>query len=304
MNRDNIKLSQLRALAAVAEQGNFSEAGLHLGISQSAVSHAIATLEDELGVVLFARGRHGATLTPVGERMVQHAAKMLHLIEVMDHEANLAKGLDGGEVRIGAFRSVATHVLPEVIATFRARFPDIHISISEYRGDDGIEPALMKGLIDIGIICLPPTKDLETHELFRDEYVVLLPPDTQASDPITWEELQKFPMILPPDSDFCALIIHNHFSLLKQPLKVAYKINEDSTVIGMVMRGLGASIMARLAAEPIPAKIQVRRLPVPLERVVRVVVLPNALHTPAVYAFLEALKDSRNPLTIPMRRAS
>jgi hypothetical protein len=68
LSSSRIKLSQLRALVAVAECGNFSEAALHLEVSQSAVSHAIATLEDELGVVLFTRGRHGATLTPIGER--------------------------------------------------------------------------------------------------------------------------------------------------------------------------------------------------------------------------------------------
>ncbi|NJK71999.1 MAG: LysR family transcriptional regulator, partial [Synechococcaceae cyanobacterium SM2_3_60] len=59
-----IKLSQLKMLLAVAEAGNFGEAGLQLGVSQSAVSHAIATLEAELGVILLNRGRYGAQLTP------------------------------------------------------------------------------------------------------------------------------------------------------------------------------------------------------------------------------------------------
>jgi hypothetical protein len=58
------KLSQIRALVAVAEFGSFGEAALQLGLTQPTVSHAIATLEDELGVILLARGRHGAQLTP------------------------------------------------------------------------------------------------------------------------------------------------------------------------------------------------------------------------------------------------
>ncbi|PSB55406.1 LysR family transcriptional regulator, partial [filamentous cyanobacterium CCP1] len=61
-----MNLSQLRAIVAVAEVGNFSEAALLLRLTQSTVSHSIASLEEELGVPLFVRGRHGATLTPAG----------------------------------------------------------------------------------------------------------------------------------------------------------------------------------------------------------------------------------------------
>jgi DNA-binding transcriptional LysR family regulator len=70
INPYKLKISQLRTLVAVAEYSNFSEAALHLEISQSAVSHAIAALEAELGVILFHRGRNGADLTPVGKQLV------------------------------------------------------------------------------------------------------------------------------------------------------------------------------------------------------------------------------------------
>jgi DNA-binding transcriptional LysR family regulator len=91
----NLKISQLRALVAVAEHGNFSCSALALGLSQSTVSHAIATLEDELGVVLLFRGRHGATLTPIGEQVIQEARQILHLLGTIREKANLAKRLRG-----------------------------------------------------------------------------------------------------------------------------------------------------------------------------------------------------------------
>ena len=75
----------------MAEHNNFSEAALHLELSQSAISHAITTLEEELGVLLLARGRHGANLTPVGERVISHARQMLQLLEAMVKEANLVR---------------------------------------------------------------------------------------------------------------------------------------------------------------------------------------------------------------------
>ena len=96
INQNRIKLSQLRTLVAVAEHGNFSEAGLYLEISQSAVSHAIATLEEELGVPLLARGRHGANLTPAGEGVISYAGQVLELVDGMVEEPSSHRGVKRG----------------------------------------------------------------------------------------------------------------------------------------------------------------------------------------------------------------
>jgi DNA-binding transcriptional LysR family regulator len=292
MNLEAIKLSQLRALSAIASCGNFSEAAFQIGISQSAVSHAIASLEAELGVVLLSRGRHGAILTPVGERVLAHAQSMLNSLELIGREANVSKGLQGGQVRIASFRSAATHVLPSVIAEFHKRYPSLSVTIAEYRGDDGVEQALREGRVDIGFTCVSSKDEFESWELFQDEYLVLLPPQAIVPDPITWADLAKYPLIMPPSSDYCALLIWGHLARLNQSFQAAYEIMEDSTIVSMVSQGLGITIMARLAAEPLPPEIQVRSLPVALERTIRVSTLATALHPPAVYAFLETLKQN------------
>jgi DNA-binding transcriptional LysR family regulator len=292
MNLEAIKLSQLRSLIAVAKHGNFSEAALHLQVSQSAISHAIASLEEELGVVLVSRGRHGATLTPIGEQIVCHAQEILGLVEVIGKEAQLSKGLQGGHVRLVSFRSAGTHLLPGVIAQFRQRFPGISVTLLEYRGDDKVEQCLREGRADIGLICMPPAEDLQTWEVMRDEYVALLPPNAEVPDHhLTWEQLMSYPLIMPPQGDYCSSLIRKHLAQLKQSIDAAYHIQEDSTIVGMVMQGLGATIMARLAAEPLPPEARVYPLPVRLERVIRSAVLANALHPPAVYAFLDTLKQ-------------
>lgn len=111
-----LKLSQLQVLIAVAASGSFSAAALQLQLSQSAVSYVISSLEAQLGVVLVARGRYGSQLTPLGEEVVDLERQVMYLTEDIFTRANLAKGLDGGQVRISAFRSAATHILPEAIA--------------------------------------------------------------------------------------------------------------------------------------------------------------------------------------------
>jgi DNA-binding transcriptional LysR family regulator len=287
-----MKLSQLRALVAVADHKSFSEAALELELSQSAVSHAIAGLEEELGVPLFLRGRHGAALTPVGERVSNHARQVLQLLDGIEKEANLAKSLQGGQVRIGAFRSVATHVLPAVIARFRRYFPEIIVIITEYADYLGVEQALRVGQADIGFTYLPASEEFETWEILRDEYVVLLPPATELTSPsLTWKQLSAYPLVLPTLSLACYVPLHQHLmKLSKFPLNAAYEVTEDSTIVSMVVQGLGVGILPYLAAKPIPAEVKVCSLPVPCERVIGVAALANALQVPAIFAFLDALR--------------
>jgi DNA-binding transcriptional LysR family regulator len=140
-----LKLSQLRALVAIADRGSFSDAALHLELSQSAVSHAIATLEDELGVSLLSRGRQGAVLTPVGELITEEARQVLRSLHSLCHQADQAKGLQTGEVRIAAFRSVATHILPEVIRQFRQQCPGVAVAIDEKFHYEMVEKDLRHG---------------------------------------------------------------------------------------------------------------------------------------------------------------
>lgn len=289
---NQIKLSQLRAFVAVADSGNFGEAALHLEVSQSAVSHAIAALEEELGIVLLARGRHGAHLTPVGEQVVDHARQILLELEHLVKDANLSKGLQGGQVRIAALRSVATHILPDAIASFRHRFSAIAVSITEYPDYHGVDKALKEGYADIGFTYLPNSDEFETWELLRDEYIAIFPPSFQLKGKqLDWEQLCSYPHIATPDHYSCNYLVQAHCTKFGYNLQVAYTVREDSTIISMVARGLGATILPRLAAEPIPEDLHVYSLPTRLERIIGVSVLANGLHVPAVYAFLDTLKQ-------------
>ena len=292
VNPYSLKISQIRALVTVADHHNFSEAALHLGISQSAVSHAIATLEDELGVLLLNRGRNGASLTPVGERLIVQARQVLALLIEIVQEANREKGLQGGQVRIAAFRSMASRLLPMVISRFRDRFPSITVTVTEFDEHFELEQTLRFGHADIGFASLPYSEEFETFEILKDEYIVLLPPGSKLSQiQLTWEQLADYPLII-SSIDSCSTKIRNCLKKSTVPLNIAYEIRQDSTIISMTVQGLGAAVLPRLAAEPIPSELTVCRLPCALERQLGVAVLQDALHPPAVFAFLDALKNT------------
>lgn len=294
INVNRIRLSQLRALVAIARTGTFSDAASELDLSQSAVSHAIATLEEELGVSLLSRGRQGAVLTPVGEQITNEATMMLNHLKVIGRRAQDAKGLQAGLVRVVGFRSVATHVLPVVIEEFRRLYPGISVSIGEGNDVRGAEEILKRGEADIGFTYLPVSDAFDAWELFRDDYVALLPKEkaVRQNAPLTWEMLNSLPLILPMPEDGCRYNVDQYLIRHGQSIIPAYEVKEDSTVVSMVRRGLGATIIARLAAEPIPEDVAVCELPAPLQRVIGVITLADALQTPPVFAFLDTLKTT------------
>lgn len=289
--QNQMKLSQLRILVAVAEHKTFSEAALHLNISQSAVSHGISALEEHLGVVLFSRGRHGARLTPVGDRIVDHAQIMLQQAEAIVHEAELTRGLKGGQVRVASFRSIAIHLLPAVIAQFSHRYPDITVNLSEHDDYRQVEKALRDGRADIGLTVLPAAEDLETWKILENEYIALLPPQFKlVGTTLTWEELTQQSMIMPPVGRVMMRDVYDHIQRHGYSLNVVSEVETDTTIVNLVAQGIGATILPRLAAEPIPDTVQTFSLPVPLSRMIGAAVLAEGLHTPAIYRFLEVLK--------------
>ncbi|MEB3358559.1 MAG: LysR family transcriptional regulator [Synechococcales bacterium] len=290
---NNLKLSQLRAFAAVAQYGNFSTAALELGLSQSTISHAIATLEEDLGMVLLNRGRHGASLTPAGAQLLPDVQQIFALIEEIYRKAHLIQRSQGGTIRVSCVRSIATHVLPDILARFRQAYPAVQVAIAEVIHYSEIEAALREGQVDIGFTCLPLSDEFDAWEICRDEFIALLPPDSLAPDePLTWETLLTYPMVMNPlISGQHIQLLRDHLAQAGHTLKIDYEVRQDSTVLGMVQRSLGATIMPRLTAEPIPAGVQARSLPVPLERITGVAILARALLPQSAFAFLDIARE-------------
>ncbi len=285
-----MNIFQLEILSAVAEYGTFSDAAINLEISQSAVSRAIASLENELGVALLSRGRFGAKLTPLGERVIQHTQKILDLKEHIDYEVNLEKGLYHSRLRISSFRSAATHLLPANIARFHKQFPHVEVTLEEL-DPAGVEQSLREGQTDIGLIPLPRSEEFKTVEIARDEYVVLLPKtDSPPPKRLTWNDLANYSFILFNYAE-CTSAVRNHWAQCGQPFEVGYVIKEDSTIVSMVAQGLGAAVLPRLAALPIPDGVYVRSLPTRLNRIIGAATLATTPHAPAVKMFLDVLKN-------------
>ncbi len=290
-----MKLSQIKSFVAVARYGKFSQAAIELDLTQPTVSHAIATLENDLGVQLLFRSKKGVTLTPAGESILAHCDRLLQSMEDIQQAANRFKSLDVGKVNVSAFRGAAAQLLPKIRADFRTKYPQIEIKITEEKDCPQVEQMVYEGKADIGFTILPTIKDLDTIEVLRDNYILLLPPNMnlpqKPGTPISWTQLLSLPIISYPNQNSCFKQIQNYFVAQGHNFKPAEQVRESDTIVNLVAAGSGAAILPQLSVFHIPEGVTACQLPKPLQRVVVAATPKDVDLSHAVWAFIDFLKQ-------------
>lgn len=234
-------LTQLQVLVAAAKAGSFTRAAEEIGFTQSAVSQMIQSLEKELGVCLFHRSRNGIVPTSIGERMLQHARDILTIASCMTEEANLARGLASGTLRIASIPSVACRFLPGLLGSFRKRFPEVDILLLEGDSDE-IDNWMNSSVVDIAFTALPG-RELQTIPLLSDEMMVILPDTHSLKDraALRFDEIAKYCFIMPKDGCIKKMLHENGITPA-----VTFEVREVYTILKMVQEYIGITIMPEL----------------------------------------------------------
>lgn len=146
-----MKLQQLRILLAVAEHGSIHEASRSLHISQPALSKAIAELERELGVTLMSRSVRGVSLTNYGVALVKRASVVEQELRHALEDIESIRGHAEAELNIGFTAVASSGPLPDAMAAFRKRFPNVALRGFELRPQQ-IQEGLREGRLDLGLI--------------------------------------------------------------------------------------------------------------------------------------------------------
>ncbi|MDT8345584.1 MAG: LysR substrate-binding domain-containing protein [Thermohalobaculum sp.] len=124
-----MNLKQLTYFIAVAEELHFGRAADRLGMAQPPLSRQIKQIEEELGALLFDRGRNAITLTQAGERLLERGRSILSQIENTRLEIRrIGQGAEG-RLRIGFVGSATFSLLPNILKSFRANYPDVALSL-------------------------------------------------------------------------------------------------------------------------------------------------------------------------------
>jgi DNA-binding transcriptional LysR family regulator len=146
-----LEIGRLRALLELARSGTMAAAAEALFLTPSAVSQQIAQLEEEAGVKLTERIGRGVRLTPAGHALVAHAERLMVVMDEARSEMAELRREIAGELRVAAFPSIASVVLPETVNALRRAFPRLEIVIEELEAIDGVA-ALRSWRTDIALI--------------------------------------------------------------------------------------------------------------------------------------------------------
>lgn len=281
-------LTQLEIFSQLAALRGFTLAAARLGISQSAVSHAIKSLEQELGVELVQRHQARVELTDIGQRLLLRARSLLGLAETMRQEAADAKGMKQGTLRIGSFGPTASmRLLPALLADYRQRYPGIEIHVEE-GPDQQVVQWLRERRIDIGFVVLPD-ESFDSWPLLEDRMVAVVPRQhpLAAHDTLTLRDLCDDPFVLTGAGS--AELVMRLFTAAGLTPQIRYRGTQLLSTLDTVARGDGVTLLAELAL-PRPARGEADYVSRPLApqvaRRIGLAVLDQRQSSPATLAFV------------------
>lgn len=237
-------LQQLEVFVQVVESGSFTKAGQLLSLTQSAISHIVSALEAELGFTLLYRNRSGISMTTEGQKMYQHALDMLKKAELIKQEAAAIVGVESGILKVGCFPSLSANKLPDIIVNFQEKYPRIELKIYEGNYYE-IEEWIAAGTIDLGFSAIPH-ESFDFIPLWEDEMVVIVSPDHPFStrDTVSIEEIEAEPCIMPKYG--CDVLIKQICKENNVHPSVKYEMEDNNTILAMVSKGLGISIVPKM----------------------------------------------------------
>jgi LysR family transcriptional regulator, cyn operon transcriptional activator len=279
-------LHQLRVFQAAVQSGGFTRAGQQLHLSQSTVSQHIKLLEDELGCPLFLRVGKRVLISEAGRVLLQYTETIFRDLKNAEMAVREINALKRGTVRLGVGATTLTYRLPQVLADYTGRFPDIELIVLAGTTEFLLD-ALRSQHLDLAIVMrTPPQPGLTFTPLGREEMVIVLNRDHPLARQRTIEpaDLSSLRFILYEKNTAMQSVIDRYFESLGVTPRVTMEVENNEAIKSLVRVGLGASIMpvCAVSGEP-PDGLQVLRVRgKPLTRELRLVsadaqILPNAI---------------------------
>ena len=246
--RPTLDSRQLHAFAALARRGSFTLAAKDVFLTQSAVSHAIKTLEQDVGARLVDRVGRRVLLTQAGEQFLRHTEKILREMAAARAGLEDLTKWGHGRLRIGASTTACQHILPTVLREFRQGYPKCTLRIEP--GDHGQQLDLLRGgQIDLAIMIEPPAPALAEFTfvpLFSDELCFLVSPLH------AWAQLGRAPretieaetLVLYNKSSHTFRLVGEYFREKRIALNNFIELGSMEAIKELVKIGLGAGGLA------------------------------------------------------------
>lgn len=236
---------QLRAFTCLAREGSFTQAGRTLHLTQSAISHAIRALEEELGCQLFHRQGKRVLLTHHGRELLRHADAIQNQMAQARASLGALDQNPRGLLRIGCTPAASQFILPTVLREFKDSFPLYGIAVVPGETPETLE-RLESGSLDLAI-CLRPrdVSHLTCHSLFDDELVFLTTPrHPWHMQPPKPRDLALETYIISSRNSTTFQLINEYFLKLGARPRSFIELGSTEAIKELVKLGLGVALAA------------------------------------------------------------
>ncbi len=244
-------LKQLQYLTALKEHGHFGRAAEACFVTQSTLSAGIRELESLLGIMLVERTRRVVRFTPLGDRMVEQAHKVLREAEQLADMAIAAAKPLAGELRMSVIPTIAPFLLPQLLPRLRKERPELKLYLREEVSAAACD-SLHHGRVDCVLLALPYVcGDVDHADLFEDRLLVAYPPGYPGPipDAVSADTLEASEMLLLEDGH--CLKDHALAACNRPDLRAGATMMGTSlhTLVQMVAGGLGVTMLPEMAVK-------------------------------------------------------
>ena len=281
-----MSIQKYQVFLHVMEAGSVSRAAEDMGLTQSAVSHALSSLEEDFGFKLMTRSRAGVRLSSEGKRILPAIRDILSAEERLRETVSSIHGLSTGTIRVASFSSVAVHWLPAMLKAFQEQYPQIRFKL--LNGDyHDVEQWLEEGAVDLGFVSLPTRAPGKVTPLMEDRLLVILPKDHPLAS------LDSFPIGYARQETFISLLESSDHDLRRaldaegiRP-HIRFITKDDYAIIAMVEQGLGIAIMPELLLRGRTDNIAALELKPQARRTIALAVTEQGQQSPAARMFAD-----------------
>ena len=247
-----VNLRDLKYLVAVAETRHFGRAAERCFVSQPTLSGQIRKLEQELGVALFERTNRRVTITPIGERILEHAHRLIEQAEAIEELARRERDPVSGPLRVGAIPTVSPYLMPLLLLPLRKAYPRLRLILSEE-----ITETLLQRLraheIDAAIIATDvDDASLVSQPLFREPFWFAMPRDHPLynKDSIEETDLEQVDLLVLADGHCLARQVMDVCRIADRQQQGEYadlRAASLVTLLQLVGAGFGCTLVPALA---------------------------------------------------------
>lgn len=286
-------LRHMRIFVSVFQHSNITRAAEELHLAQPSVSFAIKELEDYYGIRLFERIGRRISPTEIGKEFYGYA---LHIVSLFDEMEKKIRNWDAlGTVRIGASITIGTHILPPLLKSYQALYPDLRTEVN-IRQSAAIEQQIVDNETDIGLIETQPNHpDIVSLPFMEDSLCPIVSTDHPLTEyrKITLEQLAEYPFLMREKGSAGREILDAYFSLRHISIRPLWESSSTQAIVRGVAEGLGVAVLPYLLVKKDIEEHTVKTIPFdrPIRRKLNIIYHKTKYLTDNMQSFIELCQN-------------